>query len=135
MPVLLCSVLLCHLISQINNSAGYLWLVSDKSWKVRQEQSNGVTYISLHNRVYDSELVTTKILYFNYIHLCKKCCIYVQTYKLITLLNRRDNFHCVSKCNDFTFCNYLQFVYICMMNSLYKVKLNLYYFVIAPSSP
>ena len=61
MPVLLCSMWLCHLISQINNSACYLCLLSDKSWKVCQEQSNGVIAISLNNRVYDSELVTTKI--------------------------------------------------------------------------
>ena len=54
------------MISQIHNSAGYLCLVSDKSWKVCQEQSNGVIAISLNNRVYDSELVTIKIRYFNY---------------------------------------------------------------------
>ena len=63
---------LYHLISQINNSAGYLCLVSDKSWKVCQEQSNGVTDMSLNNTVYDSELVTTKMLYCNYIHFMQK---------------------------------------------------------------
>ena len=67
-PVLLCSVWLCHLIYQINNSVGYLYLVSDKSWKVCQEQINGVNAVSLNSRVYESELVTLKILYFNYIH-------------------------------------------------------------------
>ena len=46
--------------------------MSDKSWKVCQEQNNGVTDISLNNRVYDSELITTKILYFNYIHFMQK---------------------------------------------------------------
>ena len=46
----------------------YLCLVSDKSCKVCQEQGNGVTYMSLNNIVYDSELVTSTILYFNYIH-------------------------------------------------------------------
>ena len=35
-PVLLCHMWLCHLISQINISAGYLSLVSDKSWKLCQ---------------------------------------------------------------------------------------------------
>ena len=55
-------------MSQINNSAGYLCLVSDSSWKVCQDQSNAVIAISLNNRVYDSELVTIKTLYFNYIY-------------------------------------------------------------------
>ena len=35
----------------------------DKSWKVNQEQSNGVAYISLNSRVYDNGSVATKILY------------------------------------------------------------------------
>ena len=37
----------------------YLYLVSDKSWKVCPGHSNGVTYMSLNNRAYDSEWVTT----------------------------------------------------------------------------
>ena len=35
-PVLLCTVGLCHLISQINNSAGYVSLMSHKSWNLCQ---------------------------------------------------------------------------------------------------
>ena len=34
--------------------------MSDKSWKVCQEQSNGVIANSLNDTVYDSELVTIK---------------------------------------------------------------------------
>ena len=71
-PVMQWSVWLYHLISQINKFCRLFCLVSDKSWKVCQEQSNGVNGISLNNRVYDSELVTIKILYFNYIHFMQK---------------------------------------------------------------
>ena len=65
-------VCLYHLISQINNSTGYLCLVSDTSWKVCEEQCNGVTDMSLNNRVYDSELVTTKLFYCSNIHFMQK---------------------------------------------------------------
>ena len=54
----------------------YLSLVSDKSWKVCPEQSNGVMYMSLNNRVYDSELVTMTILILITYTLCKKYCMY-----------------------------------------------------------
>ena len=47
-------------------------LMADKSWKVCQEQSNGVIAISLNNRVYESELVIIKILDFNYINFMQK---------------------------------------------------------------
>ena len=36
------------------------------------EHSNEVTYMSLNNRVHDSELVTMTILYLNYIHFMQK---------------------------------------------------------------
>ena len=42
--------------------------------------------------------------------LCKNYCMYVQTYTIITLVNRRDNFHYVSKSIDCKLCNYLQYV-------------------------
>ena len=50
----------------------YLCLVSDKSWKVCPDYSNDVTYMSLNNRIYDSEPVTMTIHYFNYIHSIQK---------------------------------------------------------------
>ena len=50
----------------------YLWLVSDWSWKVCPGHSNEFTYMSLNNRVYDSESVTMTIRYFNYIHFMQK---------------------------------------------------------------
>ena len=75
--------------------------------------------MSLNNRAYGTELVTVAILYFNYIHFMQKYCIYVQTYTLITLVNRTDNLHNVSKSIDCKLCNYLEFVHICIMNSLF----------------
>ena len=45
--------------------------------------------------------------------------MYVQAYKLITLLNRRDNFHYVSKFIDCKLCSYLQCVDIGINNSLF----------------
>ena len=42
--------------------------------------------------------------------LCKNYCIYVQIHTPITLVNRRDNFHYVSKSIDCKLCNYLQYV-------------------------
>ena len=75
--------------------------------------------MSLNNRVYDSELVTMTKLYFNYIHCMQKYCIYVQKYTLIVVVNRMDYLHNVSKSIDCKLCNYLQFVHICIMNSLF----------------
>ena len=49
--------------------------------------------------------------------------MYVQTYRLITLVNRRDNFHHVSKSIDCKLCNYLPYVDICINNSLYKINI------------
>ena len=79
--------------------------------------------MSLNNRVYDSESVTMTIHYFNYIHFMQNYCMYVQTYTLITLVNRRDNFHYVSKCTDCRLCNYLQYVDICINNCLYHIDI------------
>ena len=80
---------------------------------------NRVTCMSLNNRVYDSDLVTVTILNFNDICFMQKYCMYVQTYTLITLVNKRDNFHYVSKWNDCKLWNYLQCVDICINNSLF----------------
>ena len=117
----------------------YLHLVSDYSWKVCTEQSNRVTDMSLNNRVYDSELVTMTILHFHDIHFmqkilyvcpniythypskhCKRYCMYVQIYTLITLVNTRDNFHNVSKWIHCKSWNYIQCVDICIDHSLFQ---------------
>ena len=50
--------------------------------------------------------------------LFKNYCMYVQTYTLITLVNRKDNFHYVSKSIDCKLCNYLQCVDISINSSL-----------------
>ena len=84
--------------------------MSDESWKVCPECSNEVTYVSLNNRVYDSESVTTAIHDFNYIHFMQKYCMYVYTYTLIILVKKRDNFYYVTKSIDCELCNYLQYV-------------------------
>ena len=47
----------------------------------------------------------------------------VQIYTLITLVNRRDNFHYVSKSIDCKLCSYLQWVDICINNTLYHVDI------------
>ena len=54
--------------------------------------------------------------------LCQKYCMYVHTCTLITLVNRRDNFHYVSKSIDWKLCNYLQYVDIVLITvCLYQV--------------
>ena len=49
--------------------------------------------------------------------------MYVQTFTLITLVSRWDNFHYVSKSIDCKLCNYLQCVDICINNSLYHIDI------------
>ena len=45
----------------------------------------------------------------------QKYCMYVHTYTLITLVNKRDSFHYVSKSIDCKLCNYLPYVDIVFM--------------------
>ena len=80
----------------------YLYLVCD--------YSHEVTYTSLYNTVYDSESVTTAIHDLNYINFMQKYCMYVYTYTLIIQVQRRDNFHYVSKPIYWKLCNDLQYV-------------------------
>ena len=66
--------------------------------------------MSLNNRVYNSESVTMTVHDFNYIHFMQKVlhvCTHIYTHYLV---NRRDNFHYVSKSIDCKLCNYLQYV-------------------------
>ena len=61
----------------------YLYLVCDYSWKVCPECSHEVTCMSLYNRVYDSESVTTTIHDLNYIHFMQKIlhvCLHIYTH-------------------------------------------------------
>ena len=69
----------------------------------------------LYKSIYDSESVTTTMHDLNYIHFIQKYCMYVYTYTLIIWVNRRDNFHYVSKsiyCKLYNDLQYVDIVFI-----------------------